>query len=115
MRLQLPHKLVQAVVPLLLAPLQHLRLRPLDLLLCDPIQVPFYFSPQNRIQETVCGLSIEYFPKAFPTLSVIVALLAEVVGQLSDCHWPHYAVQTAEVSSHQDFMKVNVAHQNHLI
>lgn len=47
MRLQLTHKHVRSVVPLLPVPLQHLWLRPLDLLLSDAIQVPVYLFPQN--------------------------------------------------------------------
>lgn len=47
MRLQLTHKHVRFVVSLLRVPLQHLWLRPLDLLLPDTIQVPVYLFPQN--------------------------------------------------------------------
>ena len=39
------------------------------------------------------------FPKGFPTLSIIIALLAEVVGQLSDCYRPHYTDSRTQLSS----------------
>lgn len=51
---QLSCKMVQSVTTLLLAPLQHLWLRPLDLLLSSTIQVPVYLFPQN----TNCLMSI---------------------------------------------------------
>lgn len=101
MRPQLTHKHVRSVVPLLLAPLQHLWLRPLDLLLSDAIQIPVYLFPQNTncLLETAFSPSRECFPKGFPTLSIIIALLAEVVGQLSDCYSPHYTDSRPQLSS----------------
>lgn len=100
MRPLLTHN-VRSVVPLLLAPLQHPWLRPLDLLLSDAIQVPVYLFPQNTncLPETAWSPSTERFPKGFPTLSIIIASLAEVVGQLSDCYSPHYTDSRPQLSS----------------
>jgi len=101
MRPLLTRKHVLSVVPLVLAPLLHLWLRPLDLLLSDAIQVPVYLFLQNTncLRGTAWSSSSECFPKAFPTPSIIIALVAEVVGQLSDCPCPHYTQSRTQLSS----------------
>lgn len=95
------HKHVRSVVPLLLAPLLHLWLGLLHLLLSDAIQVPVYLFPQNTncLPGTAWSSSTECFPKGFPSPCFFIALLAEVVGQLSDCYSPHYTDSRTQLTS----------------
>ena len=66
MRPRLTHKHVQSVVPLSLAPLLHLWLRPLDLLSSDAFQVRVCLPPlqnTNCLPETAWSSSTERFSK----------------------------------------------------